>query len=182
MAKIFSYSSFKIIKIKDIDTLISLIKTKGNFNIKDYESLLRKATKSPQPARIRRRLIKEVYPLIGIVVPASNNNVSEATHTSPLTQPLLHSKKEEKDFWNKDYKASDFVITEGKISIGKYFLKSVRIHEIHPSWLRDIKHIFHIAPECNRKGEKRFHFVPYTDLSLLLNDVSEQKEIQKINQ
>lgn len=163
------YSTLKINKIEDIDTLISTIETKGNFHLEDYNSCLRKAKRSSQPERIRRRLEKVVRPLI------TQLNFDYLNEKHNITT------NNEKDFWNKDYKASDFAVSDGKISLGKYYLKSKRIHKIHPSWLKNIEHIFHIAPEYNENGEiipYRFHYVPYTDLSYLLEDVEKQIEVQ----
>ena len=168
MAQSSLYSSFSIKKIEDVDNLISTIKSKGHFYIEDYHRLLRKAKKSLQPARISRKLNKEVRPLVGTIV-----SESFICHNNPIVSST--------EIWNKDYKASDFVINNGKISLGKYFLKSVKIHKTHSSWLTDIEHIFHIAPERNNDGHilpNQFHFVPYTDLSLLLNEISRQKEEQ----
>ena len=169
MAKGNLYISYPINKVADIDPLISMIETEGNFHIEDYNNLLNKAKKSSQPTRIRKRLEKEIRPLV------TNRNKSQNQNNK------LDNHNNIKEFWNKDYKASDFVINEGIISLGNYYLKSVRIHKTHKSWLKDIEHIFHIAPEYNKDGEiipNRFHFVPYDDLSFLLNSISKQVEAQ----
>ena len=170
------YSAFPLCKVDDVEKLIQLIKSNGGFHRKDYDRLMRKADESSQSTRIRRRLIKYVRPLIDCYFP-------EISDMDALLKPIAicQSDSSDKDFWNKDYKASDFVIINGKITLGKYYLKSVRIPQIHKSWLKDIDHIFHIAPEYSRDGNIKsfeFHFVPYTDLTLLLNEVVRQKEVQ----
>lgn len=176
MAKNKIYTSFVIHQVNDIDGLISLIKTKGNFQLEDYYKFKRQAKKTLQPSRIIRRLNKEVYPLIGFRI-------------QPIVEPQEVSKPLNDDttnsFWEKDYKASDFTLSDGIITIGKYHLKTVRVRKTHPSWLADIDHIFHIARDSKKKGNKgknEFHFVPYTDLSFLLNDIQrQQKEQNRLN-
>ena len=174
MAKENPYSAFHLQKIEDVDKLILLIKSNGKFQIEDYNRIIKKAEKSSQPTRIRRRLIKEVHPLI-------NYFFSKITDTPLLSNDTNQHNAFDNLFWKKDYKASDFVISDGKIMLGEFYLKSARIHKVHKSWLENIEHIFHIAPEYNKDGEiipNRFHFVPYNDLSILLNSISEQMDAQ----
>lgn len=83
--------------------------------------------------------------------------------------------------WDNTYKAKDFRIEDGRIVLGNYELKSVRIEKVHPNWLKDIEHEFRIAPVYSSNGSEipnSFHFEPYSDLSFLLNAIKEQVEIQ----
>ena len=160
------YLNFTIRQVKDVDNLVSIIESNGNFLIQDYNRFVRHAERSNQPSRILRRLKSKIFPFIG--------NTLDISKKIKTRENSIND-----DFWEKDYYASDFKLNNGSISIGKYILKSVRIKKTHSSWLNNIEHIFHISPVYN--GEKQmcqfeFHFEPYTDLSLLLNEIHKKKE------
>ena len=83
------------------------------------------------------------------------------------------NKEGERRFFAKEYEAKDFTVRAGCISLGNWMLKSVRIKAIAPWILKKINHKFTIAKEFGKVNE--FHFVPYTDLSYLLESADKCK-------
>lgn len=181
-----TYSTFKVCQLEDIDTLISLIKMKGNFRLKDYIRIIRKVEKTDMPSRLKKKMRQHVLPLViennpKEIAEQQTKTISERLDDLKSTikefeseQNINDEKNNNENFWNKEYKASDFTIIKGDISILNYHLKSKRITTIKPKWLVGIEHVFRIAPEVRKKAKahtNQFHFVPYTDLSYLLNEV-----------
>lgn len=169
MAKKHNYKVYKIQSIDDLQQLEDAIRIHGNFSKSDYKRAVIEAQNSTMPSRLQRRLRHDIYPLI--MMPGSK------CQDDVISKKDAARKEEEERFFASTYKASDFSLNEGFIEINGWKLKTKRVHRVHPSWLEDIDHEFHIAKEQN-KGHQ-FHFVPYTDLSLLLDAIQEQVNEQE---
>lgn len=177
-----NYKQHIISNIKDVDDLIEIIHQHGCFTQKDYERCRKQAENSKFPTRLLLKLKKYVKPLIGACSKRAEtltNNINSLNEDRNETQS---TEKQNISPFDKTYKASDFIIEDGYIQLGNMKLKSVRIAKVHPSWLVDIYHEFTIASDYERPGQ--FHFVPYTDLSFLLDaiDIQIKEENRRINQ
>ena len=58
------YLNFTIRQVKDVDNLVSIIESNGNFLIQDYNRFVRHADRSNQTSRILRRLKSKIFTFI----------------------------------------------------------------------------------------------------------------------
>ncbi len=168
MAKKYNYTAHKVKSIADLKQLEDAIRKYGNYSKTDYRRAISEAESSAMPSRLQRRLRNNIFPLIMAPGSKSQDDCKKANND-------ILKNEEDAKFFAQTFKASDFTLKEGFIEINGWKLKTKRVHTVHPSWLEGIDHVFHIAKETN-KG-KQFHFVPYTDLSVLLNAIQD-----KVNQ
>lgn len=164
----------------DVEKLISLINENGNFKISDYNRVMRNSINSNQAMRIKRKLIAYVLPLVTTTQPVGKKIRASSVEQRPVEDVIKNKRKNiqsKNSIWDNTYKAKDFIIEDGRIVLGNYELKSVRIKKTHPNWLKDIEHEFKIAPAYSNNGSEipnSFHFEPYTDLSFLLDAIKQQ--------
>lgn len=167
----------------DVEKLITLIKENGNFKISDYNRVMRNSINSNQAMRIKRKLVAYVLPLVTTIQLEGQKIKATKAEQRSVENVMRNKNAQTKNgIWDNTYKAKDFRIEDGRIVLGNYELKSVRIEKVPPSWLKDIEHEFRIAPVYSRNGAvipNSFHFEPYSDLSFLLNAIKEQVEIQE---
>lgn len=172
--KKYNYSQYRITCPQDVNELESIIRQHGSFSKRDYERCVRQANRTDMSSRIILRLRKLIRPLI------QKEYESSTPICSAPSLSIDTGVREQKevttlnDVYSKSYKASDFEIKKGVIILGNLRLNSVRIQAYKSKWLDNITHEFTIAPEPNAKGQ--FHFVPYTDLSVLLKLADENKQ------
>lgn len=171
----YNYRQHKVSTIQDVDVLEELVVQHGNFTFKDFNYLWKQALESETPSRIKNRLNRKLKPLI-TKVEENKKSTPKKTQTSPIPIQSIAAKPKP-DIFGKIYHASDFSFDDGMIILGDWKLRSKRIKKVHPSWLELIDHEFKIA--CESKKLKLFHFVPYTDLSFILNAVAEKVKEQE---
>lgn len=166
----YNYRQHKLCTIKDVDLLEELVVRHGDFTSKDFNYFWRQALESETPSRIKIRLNRKLKPLI--------KKVEEKKKSTPKNTPVVSesiqriAEKPKPDIFGNTYHASDFLFDDGVIKLGDWKLQSKKIKKVHPSWLELIDHEFKIA--CDSKKLKLFHFVPYTDLSFILNAIAEK--------
>lgn len=171
----YNYRQHKIHTIQDVESLVELVAKYGDFTSKDFNYFWRQAFESETPSRIKSRLHRKLRPLI--------RKVEEKKKSTPEKNPItpdsvsLIVEKPKPDIFGKTYHASDFSLDDGVIKLGDWVLRSKRIKKVHPSWLKLIDHEFKIA--CESRKLKTFHFVPYTDLSFILNAIAEKMKDQE---
>lgn len=171
----YNYRQHKIHTIQDVESLVELVAKYGDFTSKDFNYFWRQAFESETPSRIKSRLHRKLRPLI--------RKVEEKKKSTPEKNPItpdsvsLIVEKPKPDIFGKTYHASDFSLDDGVIKLGDWVLRSKRIKKVHPSWLKLIDHEFKIA--CESRKLKTFHFVPYTDLSFILNAIAEKMKEQE---
>lgn len=171
----YNYRQHKIHTIQDVESLVELVAKYGDFTSKDFNYFWRQAFESETPSRIKSRLHRKLRPLI--------RKVEEKKKSTPEKNPItpdsvsLIVEKPKPDIFGKTYHASDFSLDDGVIKLGDWVLRSKRIKKVHPSWLKLIDHEFKIA--CESRKLKTFHFVPYTDLSFILNAITEKMKDQE---
>lgn len=171
----YNYRQHKIHTIQDVESLVKLVAKYGDFTFKDFNYFWRQAFESETPSRIKSRLNRKLRPLIR-KVEEKKKSTPEKKQITPESVPLI-VEKPEPDIFGKTYHASDFSLDDGVIKLGDWVLRSKRIKKVHPSWLKLIDHEFKIA--CESRKLKTFHFVPYTDLSFILNAIAEKIKEQE---
>jgi hypothetical protein len=72
------------------------------------------------------------------------------------------------DIIASDIPASEFIVTDGRITYGNYSMQSVKISAIPKEILNKIDHKFTIGRVYFNRNRAQFKFIPATDLSLLL--------------
>lgn len=174
MNRPYDYKQYKIETIQDIDILIGLIHKYGHFTNKDFSYLFKQALNSETPQRIIIRLNRKVKSLIVDAKKINRGKKTVEIEKDINTESHIYRNDLDIGIFEKTYKASDFIFEDGVIKIGDWSLKSKRVIEVHPSILQDIVHPFKIASESLKN--KRFHFVPYTDLSVILDAIEIQKK------
>lgn len=166
----YNYRQHKLCTIQDVDLLEELVVRHGDFTSKDFNYFWRQALESETPSRIKIRLNRKLKPLI--------KKVEEKKKSTPKNTPVVSesiqriAEKPKPDIFGNTYPASDFLFDDGVIKLGDWKLQSKKIKKVHPSWLELIDHEFKIAYDS--KKLKLFHFVPYTDLSFILNAIAEK--------
>ena len=167
------YKNYKLQKLSDVDILIKDIILHGNFTLNDFNLLLRTLGNCAQPQRIRRKMVREVKPLISL-----DRIEDKYIKSETINKQIENNKTDESlDFFTRAHKASEFTLEDGIIQIGGYVLQSKRIKSIHSSWLKDIDHDFYIVRDYLFKDS--FYFEPPTDLSYMLNAIKNQMEQQE---
>lgn len=171
----FDYGKIIIKCVDDVETLRQAILHHRGFRMKDYRRCRLQAANTEQHSRIMHRLTKHIAPLVeietrketkGIPQKSSINNQQKRAVSATLSAVVN----------DKIYKASDFKISRHLIEVDGLMLRSKRITSAEPRYLKGIEHQFRIVVESEKK--KLFHFVPYTDLSVLINAIEEQKKIE----
>ncbi len=171
----YNYRQHKLCSIQDVDLLEELVVRHGDFTSKDFNYFWRQALESETPSRIKNRLNRKLKPLIRKNI---EKKKSIPKNTPVISQSIQRiSENPKPDIFGDIYHASDFVFDDGVIRLGDWKLQSRRIKKVHPSWLNLIDHEFKIA--CESKKLKLFHFVPYTDLSFILNAIAEKIKEQE---
>ena len=171
----YNYRQHKIHSIQDIESLIELVAKNGDFTSKDFNYFWRQAFESETPSRIKSRLHRKLRPLVRKVEEKKKTTTEKKQTAQDSVQPIIEKTK--LDIFGKTYHASDFSLDDGVIKLGEWVLRSKRIKKVHPSWLELIDHEFKIA--CESRKLKTFHFVPYTDLSFILNAITEKIKEQE---
>ncbi|MDE5629349.1 MAG: hypothetical protein K2I69_07290 [Muribaculaceae bacterium] len=171
----YNYRQHKIHTIQDVDSLVELVAKYGDFTSKDFNYFWRQAFESETPSRIKSRLHRKLRPLIRKVEEKKKTTTEKEQTVPDSVQPIVEKPKP--DIFGKTYHASDFSLDNGVIKLGEWALQSKRIKKVHPSWLELIDHEFKIA--CESRKLKTFHFVPYTDLSFILNAIAEKMKEQE---
>lgn len=166
----YNYRQHKIYTIQDVESLVELVAEHGDFTSKDFNYFWRQAFESETPSRIKSRLHRKLRPLIRKVEEKKKATSEKKQIALDSVQPIVEKPKH--DIFGKTYHASDFLLDDGVIKLGDWVLRSKRIKKVHPSWLELIDHEFKIA--CESRKLKTFHFVPYTDLSFILNAIAEK--------
>lgn len=166
----YNYRQHKIHTIQDVESLVELVAEHGDFTSKDFNYFWRQAFESETPSRIKSRLHRKLRPLIRKVEEKKKATSEKKQIALDSVQPIVEKPKH--DIFGKTYHASDFLLDDGVIKLGDWVLRSKRIKKVHPSWLELIDHEFKIA--CESRKLKTFHFVPYTDLSFILNAIAEK--------
>lgn len=166
----YNYRQHKIHTIQDVESLVELVAEHGDFTSKDFNYFWRQAFESETPSRIKSRLHRKLRPLIRKVEEKMKATSEKKQIALDSVQPIVEKPKH--DIFGKTYHASDFLLDDGVIKLGDWVLRSKRIKKVHPSWLELIDHEFKIA--CESRKLKTFHFVPYTDLSFILNAIAEK--------
>lgn len=166
----YNYRQHKIHTIQDVESLVELVAEHGDFTSKDFNYFWRQAFESETPSRIKSRLHRKLRPLIRKVEEKKKATSEKKQIALDSVQPIVEKPKH--DIFGKTYHASDFLLDDGVIKLGDWVLWSKRIKKVHPSWLELIDHEFKIA--CESRKLKTFHFVPYTDLSFILNAIAEK--------
>lgn len=166
----YNYRQHKLCTIQDVDLLEELVVQHGDFTSKDFNYFWRQALESETPSRIKNRLNRKLKPLIRKDVEKKKSTPKNTLVVSQSIERIAENPKP--DIFGNIYHASDFLFDAGVIRIGDWKLQSKRIKKVHPSWLKLIDHEFKIA--CESKKHKLFHFVPYTDLSFILNAIAEK--------
>lgn len=175
------YKRIRLRTRDDLKNLLSLIEIHGGFTLEDYIACWENARESLEFFYIRRQL--DIHTLHLAVCGSEKKYVdsgkisdSQILNSEGSEAPHKMNKEEEKQFFSKKYMAKDFSVEDGCIVLENWKLKSVRIKAILPSVLMRINHKFTIAKESGKMNE--FHFVPYTDLSYLLEAADKsEKEI-----
>lgn len=171
----YNYRQHKIYTIRDVDLLEELVVRHGDFTSKNFNYFWRQALESETPSRIKNRLNRKLKPLIRKDVEKKKSIPKNMPIVSQSIQHIADNPKP--DIFGNIYHASDFLFEDGVIRLGDWKLRSKRIKKVHSSWLELIDHEFKIA--CESKKLKLFHFVPYTDLSFILNAIAEKIEEQE---
>lgn len=171
----YNYRQHKLCAIQDVDLLEELVVRHGDFTSKDFNYFWRQALESETHSRIKNRLNRKLKPLIRKDVEKKKSTLKNTLVVSQSIERIAENPKP--DIFRNIYHASDFLFDDGVIRIGDWKLQSKRIKKVHPSWLKLIDHEFKIA--CESKKLKLFHFVPYTDLSFILNAIEEKIKEQE---
>lgn len=171
----FDYGKIIIKCVDDVETLRQTILRHRGFRMKDYRRCRLQAANTEQHSRIMHRLTKHIAPLVEIETRKENKKVPQKSSTDKQpksTVPTALSTLVN----DKIYKASDFKISRHLIEVNGLMLRSKRITATEPRYLKEIEHQFRIVVESEKN--RLFHFVPYSDLSVLINAIEEQKKIE----